>query len=234
MRSDEPEPAVNLSYASLALILLVPLAVVLIRTRFRYVGWVAAALASFARRVVLPAGGRHPVTCDLPMGTHWLWHTFGAITTLAITEYFYRLEVERVDDRAPVERLVDADEEDLSPPSSAPTGRSDNSPGRQPWVTVQESPSPNGATQCPRCVAPLGLRELWIAVIPRPDGLGYCLPPRWGGRKHQPARNCRSPSSMTSVSSGGGLPNFAANSSRVGTSRTCILLSWCSAMSANL
>ena len=29
---------------------------------------------------------------DLPMGTHWLWHTFGAITTQLVTEYFYRIE----------------------------------------------------------------------------------------------------------------------------------------------
>ena len=33
---------------------------------------------------------------DLPMGTHWLWHTFGAITTALMIEYFYRLEREEV------------------------------------------------------------------------------------------------------------------------------------------
>ena len=40
---------VNLSYASLALIILLPLVVVLVRTRFRHVGWVAGGLASFGR-----------------------------------------------------------------------------------------------------------------------------------------------------------------------------------------
>ena len=29
---------------------------------------------------------------DLPMGTHWRWHVFGAVTTQALYEYFYRLE----------------------------------------------------------------------------------------------------------------------------------------------
>ena len=31
---------------------------------------------------------------DLPMGTHWLWHTFGAISTALIIEYFYKVESE--------------------------------------------------------------------------------------------------------------------------------------------
>jgi hypothetical protein len=109
---------VNLSYATLALILILPLLVVLVRTRFRHVGWVATALASFgiAWFCRLVDGGTYD---PLRMGTHWLWHTFGAITTLAITEYFYRIELERVDDRAPVERLADTDEEEpVSPPAT--------------------------------------------------------------------------------------------------------------------
>ena len=31
----------------------------------------------------------------LPMGTHWLWHTFGAISTALVVEYFYLVEGER-------------------------------------------------------------------------------------------------------------------------------------------
>ena len=41
-------------------------------------------------------------------------------------------------------------------------------------------------------------------------------------------------SSITSLSISGTFPNFATYSSRVGTSRTLILLSWCRAMSENL
>ena len=83
--------AINVSYAGLALIVLVPLAIVLIRTRFRHVGWVATALVSFgiAWFFRLIDGWDPPL---LPMGTHWLWHTFGAITTAALCEYVYRVE----------------------------------------------------------------------------------------------------------------------------------------------
>lgn len=117
LRADNPNLRVNLSYASLALVLIVPLVVVLARTRFRHFGWVATALASFAVAWFcrLVDGGTYD---PLRMGTHWLWHTFGAITTQAITEYFYLLELERVDDRAPVERLADTDEEEVTPGST--------------------------------------------------------------------------------------------------------------------
>jgi hypothetical protein len=90
-----PQLAVNLSYASLAVVLLVPLGFVLARTRFRHAALVLAALASFAVawfcRLVDGTG-----LADLPMGTHWLWHTFGAVTTALVIEYFFRLEREEV------------------------------------------------------------------------------------------------------------------------------------------
>ncbi|HVK08356.1 MAG TPA: hypothetical protein VM597_06220 [Gemmataceae bacterium] len=83
--------AINLSYASLALLILIPLVVALIRTRCFQAGWVATALVAFGMawfcRLADP--WEPPL---LPMGTHWLWHTFGAATTLALSEYMYRLE----------------------------------------------------------------------------------------------------------------------------------------------
>jgi hypothetical protein len=82
---------VNLSYATLAAILLVPLGATLVRTRFRYWAWVAGGLASFAIAWFCRLVDNTP-GFDLPMGTHWLWHTFGAITTQLVTEYFYRIE----------------------------------------------------------------------------------------------------------------------------------------------
>lgn len=90
-----PNIIVNISYASLAAVLLTPLLLVLIRTRFRHGRLVLAALISFALawflRLIdnLPGGPS--------MGTHWLWHTFGAITTVAMLEYFRRLEIEAID-----------------------------------------------------------------------------------------------------------------------------------------
>ncbi|MBX9582852.1 MAG: hypothetical protein K2X87_21300, partial [Gemmataceae bacterium] len=88
-----PNLAVNLSYAAIAVLILTPMAVVLVRTRFRHGGWVAAGLVGFVIawffRLVDRQMGEY-----LPMGSHWLWHTFGAITTALIIEYFYRVEGE--------------------------------------------------------------------------------------------------------------------------------------------
>src|SRR5262249_25635573 len=86
--------AVNISYASLAALVLTPMAVVLVRTRFRHVGWVVAGVISFLIawfcRLLDREAGEY-----LPMGSHWLWHTFGAITTALIVEYFYLVEGEK-------------------------------------------------------------------------------------------------------------------------------------------
>jgi hypothetical protein len=86
-----PHYAINVSYASLALLILVPLVVALVRTRGYQVGWVITALIAFglAWFCRLADPWEPPL---LPMGTHWLWHTFGAATTLALSEYVYRLE----------------------------------------------------------------------------------------------------------------------------------------------
>ncbi|MCS7022152.1 MAG: hypothetical protein NZ703_06395 [Gemmataceae bacterium] len=82
---------VNLSYASLAAIILIPVALILVRTRFRHGGWVLAGLLSFAIawffRLVDQQMGLY-----LPMGSHWLWHSFGASATACVLEYFYHLE----------------------------------------------------------------------------------------------------------------------------------------------
>jgi len=86
-----PHWAINLSYAMLALLILVPLGLILIRTRGRYAGWIATALVAFgiAWLCRLLDVEDPPL---LPMGTHWLWHTFGAITTAALSIYVYRIE----------------------------------------------------------------------------------------------------------------------------------------------
>lgn len=89
-----PNMIVNISYASLAAVLLIPLIMVLARTRFRHVGIVLAALASFGIAWFMRLADNLPGS--LPMGTHWLWHVFGALTTVAIMEYFRRIEVESI------------------------------------------------------------------------------------------------------------------------------------------
>lgn len=90
-----PNMAVNLSYASLAAVILLPLLIVLARTRFRHGKWILAAILTFGHawffRLIDGA-----TVVDWPMGTHWLWHLFGAATTVFLFEYFYRIERETI------------------------------------------------------------------------------------------------------------------------------------------
>lgn len=87
-----PTPwAIQLSYAMLAMLIVIPLVLVMIRTRARHWEWVATAFVSFgiAWFFRIADTWQPPL---LPMGTHWLWHTFGAATTFALAEYVYRIE----------------------------------------------------------------------------------------------------------------------------------------------
>lgn len=85
--------AVNLNYAALATMVVLPIAIRLIATKFRHGSWFAAGLVAFAIawffRLVDERVGAY-----LPIGTHWLWHTFGAISTALVIEYFHRVECE--------------------------------------------------------------------------------------------------------------------------------------------
>ncbi|HEX4611160.1 MAG TPA: hypothetical protein VH092_23415, partial [Urbifossiella sp.] len=86
--------AVNISYACLAALIVTPMVVVLVRTKFRHAGWVAAGLVSFGIAWfcrLLDWEAREV----LSMGSHWLWHTFGALCTVFVIEFFYRVEGER-------------------------------------------------------------------------------------------------------------------------------------------
>jgi hypothetical protein len=89
---------INLSYAMLAMLILVPLALVLVRTRGRHAGWVATSFVSFAIAWLCRIADTWQPPL-LPMGTHWLWHTFGAVTTFALAEYVFLIE--RVNLRRP-------------------------------------------------------------------------------------------------------------------------------------
>ncbi|AWM36888.1 Ceramidase [Gemmata obscuriglobus] len=85
--------SINLSYASLAVVVLVPVGLVLWRTRFRHGGWVVAGLTSFALAWFFRLYDQQSAG-TFPMGSHWLWHTFGAVTTAAMVQFFYKVEGE--------------------------------------------------------------------------------------------------------------------------------------------
>lgn len=83
--------AISMSYATLAALVLLALILTLVRTKFRHGGWVYASLACFAIAWTCRISDtiRPPL---LPMGTHWLWHVFGALTTGSLSIYIYHIE----------------------------------------------------------------------------------------------------------------------------------------------
>lgn len=88
------QTTINISYAALAAVVLVPVGLVLVRTRFRHGGWVVAGLVAFAVAWCFRLIDRQ-VGYALPMGSHWLWHCFGAAATALLIEFFYRVEGEK-------------------------------------------------------------------------------------------------------------------------------------------
>lgn len=83
--------AINVSYLCLAILIVMPIVLALIRTRFRHAGWIYTAGACFAIAWIFRIADTFPPPL-LPMGTHWLWHTFGALTTASLSAYVYLIE----------------------------------------------------------------------------------------------------------------------------------------------
>lgn len=98
IRSTNPQLSINLSYASLATLVLTPIAIVLWKTRFRHGGWVVAGLISFAMAWFFRLVDQYSADY-FTMGCHWLWHTFGAISTAMIVQYFYKVEGEKPEEK---------------------------------------------------------------------------------------------------------------------------------------
>ena len=83
--------AINATYLIIAVLVLGPVALYLLRTGGQHAGWVLAALGLFliAAWFRNADAWRPPL---LPMGTHWLWHVFGAACTACLAEFIYRVE----------------------------------------------------------------------------------------------------------------------------------------------
>ena len=82
--------AINLSYFITGFIVALPLLILLTRVNFR--GWIipTAAVGSFI--IALLFRQLDPVKISfLPMGTHFLWHTFSAVGAYFILSYVYDL-----------------------------------------------------------------------------------------------------------------------------------------------
>jgi len=82
--------AMNGAYALLALMILMPALLALRKRRFRDGGLLVAAVLCFGLALLARLADRHSGAW-LPMGTHWLWHLFGAGASQAVALFLYRL-----------------------------------------------------------------------------------------------------------------------------------------------
>lgn len=79
--------AVNASYVGLGVVVVAPMILNVRRSQGRGLRWMVTALAAFALALVFRAIEASGPVAAFPMGTHWLWHTFGAIATAASAEF---------------------------------------------------------------------------------------------------------------------------------------------------
>lgn len=87
--------AITLGYSVMGLFMLIPIILVLRRTRWQHGGWVAAALGAFLLALSSRALDQD-LASVLPQGTHFLWHTFGAVATHCMLGYIYAYRASRL------------------------------------------------------------------------------------------------------------------------------------------
>lgn len=81
-----------LGFPVLALAILMPVLRYLARTGWKDMGLIAGALAGFAVAIVFRSIDLSVPIAFLPMGTHWLWHSFGAAAVHLLMLYIYRAD----------------------------------------------------------------------------------------------------------------------------------------------
>ncbi len=83
-----PSLSTNIGYTIMALLILLPVMLVIFKSDGKYSIWVVMALVSFCLALFFRI---YDAEGWLPMGTHFLWHTFGAIACHAIFMYIFLL-----------------------------------------------------------------------------------------------------------------------------------------------
>jgi hypothetical protein len=85
-----PDAAIAINYTMLACVIILPAVLVLRRHRWRDGHLLALAAAGFAAAIASRSLDHHAAGV-LPMGSHFLWHVFGAAATHLGILYLYRL-----------------------------------------------------------------------------------------------------------------------------------------------
>lgn len=85
---DNVQLMISMNYGIMVLMILLPLILLLIKIKWQNVWLVAGALAAFAVALFFRIADSWAI---LPMGTHFLWHTFGVVATSLIFLFIYKL-----------------------------------------------------------------------------------------------------------------------------------------------
>lgn len=94
MESSDIQLFININYAVLAGVVLLPVLAFLIVTRFHQARWVGVALLAFIAALTFRVADgwgwlRH--------GTHFLWHVFGSVAAFCMFMYIYRINEKTAD-----------------------------------------------------------------------------------------------------------------------------------------
>lgn len=77
---------ININYAVLGSMVLLPVLAFLVTTKFRYGKWVGFALLAFIAALTFRVVDGWQLT---EFGTHFLWHSFGAVAAFCMFQYIY-------------------------------------------------------------------------------------------------------------------------------------------------
>jgi len=79
---------INLNYAILGLLVLLPVIAYLYKTQFRFGKWVGFAWLAFMLALAFRIADKYEW---IPVGTHFLWHAFGAVAAHCMLEFVYQV-----------------------------------------------------------------------------------------------------------------------------------------------
>lgn len=87
--ADDIQLFINFNYATMAAIVLFPVLAYLMKRKFKNGSWVLLALISFALALFFRVADTWGL---LPVGTHFLWHVFGAGAAAGMLQFVYLTE----------------------------------------------------------------------------------------------------------------------------------------------
>jgi hemolysin III len=90
--------SISIGYLGLACGILLPGFLFCLKDRLRHGGWLFGAFASFGVAITFRLLDKD---LAFPMGTHFLWHIFGGLSTFSLMNYIYLVDVTRTSE-APV------------------------------------------------------------------------------------------------------------------------------------